>query len=247
MKREKRNYFTTRTLSLPITESIAVTALRSVESFFSIATYPFTHEATRRNIRQIVSQLRSKFSGRGKKFLAPALLVVFAIITIAIVGKALANKPVQSATEQRVTIAGPIATAQINKEFQFPLKDAKGKELTRLKYTIETAELRREIIVKGKRATSVAGRQFLILNIKLINEYEKALQINARDYVRVSINGNDTELLAPDIHNDPVEVQAISTKYTRLGVAMNESDSNITLRVGEISGTKEPIVLNFSN
>ena len=90
----------------------------------------------------------------------------------------------------------------------------------------------------------------LILNVKLVNTYTKPVQINARDYVRLSVNNAGSEQLAPDIHNDPVDSQASSTKPTRVGFFINESDKNLTLSVGQYvgddSGKKDTIKLTFN-
>ena len=110
---------------------------------------------------------------------------------------------------------------------------------------IEKAELREEIIIEGQKASAVEGRIFLILTVKATNEHNQAIEISTRDYVRASVNGNKEEWLAAGMHNDPVEVQAISTKYTRLGFPIDENDKNIVLRVGEIDGEKEEIDINF--
>lgn len=145
--------------------------------------------------------------------------------------------------DSQVTIQGPKATLQINKDFSFPLKDSTGKVVNQFIYTIQTAELRDEIIVQGQKATAVAGRTFLILNLKIANQHNQNVSINTRDYVRLSVNGNENEWLAPDIHNDPVEVLAISTKYTRVGFAINSSDKSLVLQIGEINGDKQKIDL----
>lgn len=139
----------------------------------------------------------------------------------------------------KTTLQPVKTTATINREFLFPLKDDKGEEVSKVKYSIENAELRNEIIVKGKRTTTISGRIFLILNLKLGNETNRLIKINTRDYIRVSVNGQ--EWLAPDIHNDPVEIQPISTKYTRVGLPINDTERNFKVRVGEISGEKTTI------
>ncbi len=156
-----------------------------------------------------------------------------------------AAAPTVSSGDQRVEVKGAKATMVLSKEYSFPLKDAKGKELTRIKLSIEDAELRDEIIVKGRRAVAIKGRTFLILNVKVVNDYEKPIDINVKDYVRLAVNNNDKELMAPDIHNDPVTTQAISTKYTRLGFPINDTDTNLTLYIGEIKGNKETVPLNL--
>jgi len=102
-----------------------------------------------------------------------------------------------------------------------------------------------EIVVKGQRATAIRGRTFLILTLKITNGYTRPIEIDTKDYVRLSVNGNRDEWLAPDIHNDPVLVQATSTKFTRVGFPVYDSDSDLLLRVGEIEGKKEFIELSI--
>lgn len=171
------------------------------------------------------------------------IVVTTAYITISNLTKS-QSKTVAGIQDNKITIQNAKASQELNKEFLFPLKDAKGKEISKLKYSIQKAELRDEIIVKGQKATAIKGRTFLILNLKITNDYEKSIQISARDYLRLTVN-NSSEKLAPDIHNDPVEIQAISTKFTRLGFPINDTDKNLTLQVGEIDGKKELIKLNL--
>jgi len=208
-----------------------------------------SRSVTRFNIRRSLSaflyRLRT-LNGKGttRKFLPLAILILFALAAVGLLVRNLRSPNVPA--DARIAIAGPIATVILNKEFQFPLKDDKGKEVTKIKYTIKEAELRNEIIVKGKRAVAVQGRTFLILNLKVVNDYNQALTMNVRDYIRLSLNGNKTELLAPEIHNDPVAIQAISKKDTRVGFPINDTDRNIAILVGEISAEqKVEIPLNF--
>ena len=153
-------------------------------------------------------------------------------------------KQVAEQKDERIEVKGAKATSEINREFTFPLVDENGEEVGTIKYSIEDAELRDEIVVKGEVAKAVTGRSFLIFTVKVENDYNRTVKINTRDYLRLSVNGSE-EKLAPDIHNDPVEVQAISTKYTRLGFPINDSDTNFSLQVGQINGDKELIEFSF--
>lgn len=155
------------------------------------------------------------------------------------------NVSPSTTSESKINIPEAKKTKQINQEFTFPLKDEKGEEVGKVKYFIELAELRDEIIVKGQKATSVKGRTFLIINLKLSNEFDRSIDINTKDYIRLSVNNNEVEWLAPDIHNDPVNVQAISTKFTRVGFPINDTDKNIKLRIGEVKGEKTVVDVNF--
>ena len=139
----------------------------------------------------------------------------------------------------------PVATQTLNKKFEFPLLSQDGKEVSRISYFVESANLQDAFIYQGKLAKAVKGRTFLIFNLKITNPYEKTIQINAKDYLRVKVNGKN-EQLASEIHNDPVEIQADSTKYTRIGLPINDTDKNIVLLIGELNGKKETINLNLA-
>lgn len=189
-----------------------------------------------------VPSLRKKKMSRSKKLFFILIIIFLFIISFSIITKR--NKSSASST-QRIVIQQAKATMKIEKEFLFPLKDNSGKKVTDIKYIVESAEKRDEIIIKEKRARAIQGRTFLIFTVKIVNPYDKPIEINARNYMRISVNGKTDELLAPDIHNDPVVVQPISTKYTRLGLPINESDTNIAVHVGEIKEDKETIALSF--
>ena len=206
----------------------------------------FSHMSLRKILFSLTYRLRHLRINRStRRYTLLAVLVLFVIAAAVLAVRSLQGTP-QLTQDGRVVIAGPRATLVLNKEFQFPLKDQTGKEVTKIKYTIEQAELRNEIIVKGKRAVAVQGRTFLILNLKVVNDFNQPIEMNVRDYIRLSLNGNKAELLAPEIHNDPVTIQAISTKITRVGFPIYDTDSNIALLVGEISAAqKEELPLTF--
>ena len=151
----------------------------------------------------------------------------------------------QTITDARVEVKAAIAQETLGREFTFPLRDGSGEEVSRIKFEIESAELRDEIIVNGKKLGSVKGRTLLVLNLKITNEFNKGIEIDTKDYARLSTNENKDVWLAPDIHNDPVKVQAISTKLTRLAFPIGEKDKNLVLRIGEIQGDKEEIPLSI--
>ncbi len=180
-------------------------------------------------------------------FIPVIIIIIFVVIAVYFIGNTLksnAGSTIIPGEDVRTELKAPTAAYTIQKQFLFPLKDQNGKEVSRLKFFIENAELRDEIIVKGKRALAVKGRTFLIFNLKVTNDYTLPVSINSRDYFRVLV-GKNAEKLAPEIHNDPVEIQAISTKYTRIGLPIDDSDKEITLQVGEINGKKENIKFTF--
>ena len=180
-----------------------------------------------------------------KKYIIYLLVLVFIYLLIIGGSKVIGNIKIKEPKKDKVELQAARSTQTLEKEFNIPLRDNAGEEIANLNYTIDNAEIRDEIIVKGKQAKSVKGRTFLILNIKVKNEFTQSIKISTKDYVRLSVNGNEQEWFAPDIHNDPVEVQAISTEPTRLGFAINETDSNMVIAVGEINGEKERIELDI--
>lgn len=183
-----------------------------------------------------------------KPFFIPviiAVLLVVGILTIVLRSTG-SSTPVLGNGDSRVAIESAKETQKFNKSFSFPLRDGAGKEVSKVKYEIVNAELRNEIIVKGQRANSVKGRTFLVLNIKITNSFDKAIEITSRDYVRLIV-GDSSEKIAADIHNDPIEVQPISTKSTRLAFPIDDKKQSLQLQIGEINGKKETIALNLYN
>lgn len=144
----------------------------------------------------------------------------------------------------QVSLSQPTLTKKINKSFTFPVQDANGKELAHFIYLIQSLQLQNEIIIKGQKADAVAGRTFLILNLKLTNPTSQSLQINTRDFVRITLD-KSADLLAPSIHNDPVSLQPISTEYTRIAIPIDTTVKTVTLHVGEINGQKTDIPVSI--
>lgn len=183
-----------------------------------------------------ISNLKTYGIGAAAIFLVVAGLVIF---------NPFSSKGSQVAGVKKVAIKDAVSTEPLNREFKFPLKGEKGETIGEIKYLIENAEIRDEIIVKGKRASAVSGRTFLTFNLKITNETNQTISMNTKDYVRLFVNGNESEPLSPSIHNDPVVVDAISVKPTRIGFAINESDKQLKLKVGEIKGEKQTIDLTL--
>jgi len=195
--------------------------------------------------RTSANGFRNPDRGRKIKKFLPLLILLSAVgLAVVGIGRGLSRLGSPSSTT-RVSVAGAKAASQLNREFNFPLTDTKGQPITEMKFTLENAELRDEIIVNGKRAIAIEGRTFLILTFKITSTYSRALEINTKNYFRLTRNGNSSDLLAADIHNDPVIVQPTSTKFTRIGWPINDSDTGLTLLVGDIEGEKTSVELNL--
>jgi len=168
--------------------------------------------------------------------------VVLLAVGIGIRMYALGRARVQGVTS--TTSLSGAKTVSISREFSIPVYD-KDKALSNpIRYSITDAQLTKQIVIKGQKATAVAGRTFLIINLKLVNDFNESLFLNTRNYVRIQPAGIE-DRLAPEIHNDTVEVQPLSTKLTRIGLPVNEDQTTFTLYVGEINGPKEEIPVSF--
>lgn len=189
-----------------------------------------------------------KFNKKSLKFILPVVIGLVILGGIISVVRSLPNAESRPVDNTVLSSPDAVATLNLNKEFNFPILDENGKEAGTFEYVIESASLQRQIIVQGQRASAIKGRIFLVLNLKLTNSEEQRIQLNTRDYIRLITSSKPEEQFAPDIHNDPVEVQAVSTKYTRVGIAIDEQDAKklIQLKVGEIGGEKQTIDLKFN-
>jgi hypothetical protein len=193
------------------------------------------------NNRKIKLSKIKKINKKHFLFVVAAVLIVVILVPL-LFGDTDTRSPESSGSTE---VAPAKASIEVNRTFNFPLRDEDNEKVGELEYKISEAELLDEIVVQGQKATAVGGRTFLILNLRIKNDLNQSLEINTKDYVRLSVNGDKDDWLAPDIHNDPVKVQAISTKNTRIGFPINDSDKDLILRVGEINGDKEEVPLEF--
>lgn len=203
--------------------------------------------ATKRVFGSSLSTMNRGFKRNFKKLLMVVVPLILVVILVTVVVQAL--KPRQNGTNTSAVLASnkiyTKSSQPINKEFTFDLKDEAGKSVGKFSFIVQKAELTNEIIWKGERGKAVEGREFLLVYLKIVNNNKDGFNLQTRNYVRLFVNGNKEEKLAPELHNDPVEVQAISTKYTRVGFTINTDDRDPVLVVGDIDGKKQEIPLQF--
>jgi hypothetical protein len=176
-------------------------------------------------------------------YLLPVLLVglVILISIVSFLGKQTTD--VKGAQDQRVAINKPLAVEELNKSYSYSLTDGSDKKI-KIKFEFQSCELRDQIVVKGSPAVAIKGRVFLVCNLKLVNDSTTGVAMRTSDYVRLIVD-NNSDRLAPDIHNDPVQIQPISTKLTRLGFAIDDTAKKLQLQVGEINGKKDTFELHL--
>ena len=196
------------------------------------------HTTTSRNISH--SKFKSFFTK--KKIGTYAFILIILIIVVGGLRIALRQGSVNGASTSAQS--DDTKTTSINRDFSIIGYDEEKKKSDNVKYTLTDAQLTREIIIKGQKAKAVAGRAFLIINLKLVNDFNHSLFLNTRNYVRVQPKGG-SDKLAPEIHNDTVEVQPLSTKLTRIGLPVNDTDHEFSLFIGELDGEKQEIPIAF--
>ncbi len=172
-----------------------------------------------------------------------ALAFIFVLFVVA---RSVFSGASSEATGNSSVLKSATVNKELGKEVGISIKDEDGEEVEKVTMRLENIELRDEIIVKGQKASSVSGRSFLVVNIKLSNSLEQGVEINTKDYLRLGSGTEPTEWLAPDIHNDPVLVQAISTKPTRVAFPVNADERKFVLQIGEIAGDKEKVELDLT-
>lgn len=188
----------------------------------------------------------SRRSGMLPKFgFKSAMLTIIVIIVLVLIAYAAGKLSAPKATiiDTRSSVPEVKSQQTINKTFDFSVKDEKGIEITKIKLVFESADLQDQLILQGQKASAIKGKTFLIINFSLSNSSNKYIQLNSRDYVRLV--GNNGEMIAPDIHNDPIQIQPISTKESRLGFPVDDTIKNFTFSVGEIDGKKTKVTLSF--
>lgn len=230
----------------PVKTQLFSSLRKKISTLFSFSTSgstPAYYSDSGQTARPSLDNTSKKLKKNKFLFILVAAIVVL-VLTVVFASNRKNISGTNALGQQRVLLNDAKSQEVLNKKFEFPIRDANGKEVTKIVYLIQNAELRDQIVVKGQRADAIAGRMFLILNLKLTNDYTKTIALSTRDFVRLSVNGSK-EKMAFDIHNDPVEVLAGSVKVTRLATAINTTDKDITLLVGEISGPKQTIKLQF--
>ncbi len=177
---------------------------------------------------------------KAKMGILGAIVLLFLGVSIVVGRQFLFGSAADSSTQSPAILA----QQSVNKTFSFPVADSTGQQATTIAYTIVSVDKQNQVIIKGQRASAVTGRTFFIVNLKLTNTSSQTIQLNSRDYVRISVD-NQNELFAAEMYNDPIIVQPISTEYTHIGFPIDSTQNTLTLHVGQLSGPKTDIPIHF--
>lgn len=201
-------------------------------------------DGTNASSRMSMHQFKRNFK---KNYIVLLPIAVVFVVILVLVGnffsKDATSGSVQGAQDNRTKVNDALSVEELNKRYTFTLNDAAGKPL-KVTFEIQNVELRDQIVLRGQPVTAVQGRVFLIANLKIVNDSTANVGMMTKDYLRLTVDGG-SDKLAPEIHNDPVQVQAISTKLTRVGFAIDDTAKKLVLQVGEIDGKKDTIDLHL--
>lgn len=136
----------------------------------------------------------------------------------------------------------------VDSSFEFPALDSQGQPTKdKIKFTISTAEKTGQVLVQDKVYTARNQKKFLIINLALKNDFARLVNIFPGNLVRLTYTGEEENRFAPDLHNNLVQVSAISTKLERIGFVVPEEEVFFNLYVGELEGEKEIVEVKFKS
>lgn len=144
------------------------------------------------------------------------------------------------------TVQAKAISVDLKKSYQFSALTNQGKTANdKIKFTLVNAQKTDQVSVQDKTFTAKNNKLFLIVNLELKNDATQSLNIMPGDLIRLSYNGDDSNMFAPDLHNNLVLVAAISTKLDRVGFVIPDDAKNFKLTVGELDGKKDTVSFNF--
>lgn len=171
----------------------------------------------------------------GKKKLTIFIIAIFALF--AILNIKIPNKLEEPAKSINVTV---------DKSYDMAALNNLGKVLSsKIRFKIAAAEKTNKVLVKDQIFTAKNNKLFLIINVELKNDATNPVNLMPGDLVRLTIEGDEDNKYAPDLHNNLVLISAISTKNDRIGFVIPDTARKFKLYVGELEGKKETVALNF--
>ena len=172
------------------------------------------------------------------KYFFPLLIIIILAGMLFFWQKGISNKP---KTTPAADLAKPTATAEINRTFEFKIKDPKNQSMT-LKYTLLSAK-KVNLITKDNQPVKLdVNKNILVIDIELQNDGNYALKVNTQDFVRL-VQGD--KKFAADYFNDVLDVPALSVKKDELAYIVDAQQKQFKFQVGEIDKEKTEIEINF--
>ncbi len=135
-------------------------------------------------------------------------------------------------------------TIKIGKSYEIIARTQKKEKTTgRFTLTVTNAQFADSIIVQGKRARPVKGKQFLVVNMEITNPHKIALYAFPVDLFRFI--REDGQKFAPSVHQGTVLVRPEATKKNNVAFVILPEDKKFKIEVGDINEAKETLEINF--
>jgi len=188
-----------------------------------------------------LTKVKDSLLDLAKKHKKIVIASVFIVLIVFVAGFTRVKK-------NNVDSAAPkVITAKIDKSFDFSALNNQGKPVynTKIKFRVVSSEKTNQVTVKDQVYTAKNNKLFLIVNLELKNDASSAYNILPGDLVRLTYNSDSENKYAPDLHNNLVNVAAISTKIDRIGFVIPDNAKDFKLYIGELEGKKETVSVDF--
>jgi len=135
-------------------------------------------------------------------------------------------------------------TVTLDRKWDFVASDRTGAPLeTKITFSLMSSQKTNQIYVKNKPVRTTPENAFLVLSLELRNDTDKRVYFYSSDLVRLLTP--DGKKFEADFKNPRLEIAPFSTKKDKLAFLVSASQNNFQIQVGEITGEKETININF--
>jgi len=135
-------------------------------------------------------------------------------------------------------------TITIGKSYEIIARTQKKEKTTgRFTLVVTNAQFADSIIVQGKRARPVKGKQFLVVNMEITNPHKISLYAFPVDLFRFV--REDGQKFAPSVHQGTVLIRPEATKKNNVAFVVLPDDKKFKIEVGDINEAKETLEINF--
>ena len=135
-------------------------------------------------------------------------------------------------------------TVKIGKSYEIIARTIEKERTTgRFTLTITDAQFADSILIQGKRARPVKGKQFLVINMEITNPHKVPLYAFPVDLFRFI--REDGQKFAPSVHQGTVLVRPEATKKNNVAFVVLPSEEKFKIEVGGINESKETLEINF--
>ena len=131
----------------------------------------------------------------------------------------------------------------IEKSYTYPIKDQDGNSNGDLELTIKNAEKTNMVTVQQQTITAPEGKMFLILSMQWNNKSNAEASVNSSNFFRYV--ATDNLPYAPTFYNQNISILPISVGTDKVGFLIGSNEQSINVQVGEVSGSKEILKLDF--